>query len=424
MSLDDCTPYHNGNVFFPAHAAFSLELEQSLQAIDASIAMPYWDYTIDNVWYGTHWMHESEMFDDEWFGAANAGGTEDDFWGSKNVINTGRWSYVPIATKPSAPERNGYGRLTDKMNQDPVHYLTRGAASVCGLQTKVHLPGCTQLRRALEAESLEELDHLVEYEFHGYLHLLLGGAWDCGASLEFHKLTVDLTTDIGRRIEETALNLNTLWRYMFFSGYLKFPDGCGENTTFDECRARCPGFQDDINNDTALRGSQVYEILYTSGVLDALDGMLTYYNDTAEMYQITDLDDRETTEFYRWFLKVLCSPGKLAPMATPLAATNDPIFWPSHNFYEKIWSWLRLKGRAGTGKFSEKWEQQADACFGQDFHDPLPFRGFLHEGDALRTKQDGARDYTNQELVELFDPTNPRLPYVYDEIGNFDHCSW
>ena len=70
------------------------------------------------------------------------------------------------------------------------------------------------------------------------------------------------------------------------------------------------------------------------------------------------------------------------------------------------------------------WEQQADACFGQDFHDPLPFRGFLHEGDALRTKQDGARDYTNQELVELFDPTNPRLPYVYDEIGNFDHCSW
>ena len=178
MSLDDCTPYHNGNVFFPAHAAFSLELEQSLQAIDASIAMPYWDYTIDNVWYGTHWMHESEMFDDEWFGAANAGGTEDDFWGSKNVINTGRWSYVPIATKPSAPERNGYGRLTDKMNQDPVHYLTRGAASVCGLQTKVHLPGCTELRRALEAESLEELDHLVEYEFHGYLHLLLGGAWD------------------------------------------------------------------------------------------------------------------------------------------------------------------------------------------------------------------------------------------------------
>ena len=47
MTLDRCTPWHNGKVFFNAHAAYTLEMEQSLQAIDASIAMPYWDYTID-----------------------------------------------------------------------------------------------------------------------------------------------------------------------------------------------------------------------------------------------------------------------------------------------------------------------------------------------------------------------------------------
>ena len=47
MTLDRCTPWHNGKVFFTAHAAFTLEMEQSLQTIDPTIAMPYWDYTID-----------------------------------------------------------------------------------------------------------------------------------------------------------------------------------------------------------------------------------------------------------------------------------------------------------------------------------------------------------------------------------------
>ena len=32
MTLDRCTPWHNGKVFFTAHAAFTLEMEQSLQA--------------------------------------------------------------------------------------------------------------------------------------------------------------------------------------------------------------------------------------------------------------------------------------------------------------------------------------------------------------------------------------------------------
>ena len=47
MTLDRCTPWHNGKVFFTSHAAFALEMEQSLQAIAPSIALPYWDYTID-----------------------------------------------------------------------------------------------------------------------------------------------------------------------------------------------------------------------------------------------------------------------------------------------------------------------------------------------------------------------------------------
>ena len=65
MTLDRCTPWHNGRVFFTAHAAFALELEQSLQSIDASVALPYWDYTYDTALYGTraaHFLARSVLF--------------------------------------------------------------------------------------------------------------------------------------------------------------------------------------------------------------------------------------------------------------------------------------------------------------------------------------------------------------------------
>ena len=39
-------PYHGSNAFLTAHAAFTLELEQALQAIDPRITQPYWDFTV------------------------------------------------------------------------------------------------------------------------------------------------------------------------------------------------------------------------------------------------------------------------------------------------------------------------------------------------------------------------------------------
>ena len=36
--VDGCTPWHNGYVFLTAHAAFNLEFEQALQAVDKSVS--------------------------------------------------------------------------------------------------------------------------------------------------------------------------------------------------------------------------------------------------------------------------------------------------------------------------------------------------------------------------------------------------
>ncbi len=40
---------HNGPAFFPWHREFILRFERALQAVDSSVNLPYWDWTVDNL---------------------------------------------------------------------------------------------------------------------------------------------------------------------------------------------------------------------------------------------------------------------------------------------------------------------------------------------------------------------------------------
>ena len=163
MTLEGCTPFHDGPVFFTAHAAFDMEMEQALQSIDASIALPYWDYTIDHKKYGIDWMTESPMWGDEWFGSLST--TNED-----RIVDSGRFAYTPVQQDSSAPEHNSFGMVTEVHNNDPVTFVTRGN-EVCGYKAKGPLPGCTELKGALVgADTMHELQAAVEYDFHAILH--------------------------------------------------------------------------------------------------------------------------------------------------------------------------------------------------------------------------------------------------------------
>ena len=66
----ECDHWHDGAGIMTHHAGFTLELEQSLQSVDARVAVPYWDYTIDAERDGERW-EQSVVFSDDWFGAAS-----------------------------------------------------------------------------------------------------------------------------------------------------------------------------------------------------------------------------------------------------------------------------------------------------------------------------------------------------------------
>ena len=53
-----------------SHIAISLMYEQSLQAINPSIALPYWDFTVEGTFYDWSNFRSSSIFSDDWFGNA------------------------------------------------------------------------------------------------------------------------------------------------------------------------------------------------------------------------------------------------------------------------------------------------------------------------------------------------------------------
>lgn len=66
----DCDHWHAGPGFVTSHIALTLMFEQSLQSINPSIALPYWDFTIEGTYFDWTNFRLSSVFSDDWFGQA------------------------------------------------------------------------------------------------------------------------------------------------------------------------------------------------------------------------------------------------------------------------------------------------------------------------------------------------------------------
>jgi len=245
MTLDGCTPFHGYDTFLTAHEAFVLEFEQALQAVDPKIAAPYWDYTIDSTLYGhsADIGEKSIIFSDDWFGPVDNSATGD-------VLTSKYFSNLPVPKDASAPEHNGFGYVTDSVNQSPSPYVTR-ATSVCGLPTKANLAGCTELRSVFKATSLSALRTQIETVYHASLHMALGGVTDCAYSLE--KAAADemmgrsdaskgegsSSTSTGSSssssrtalFEGLGLMANTIWRTLELGELMRCDTNCDSSAT-------------------------------------------------------------------------------------------------------------------------------------------------------------------------------------------------
>ena len=245
IHTEECSPFHGGLSFITSHAAFTLELEQALQSVDARVTQPYWDYTLDAALLGTDW-DSAAVFSNDWFGSAHPGGPD-------NTVASTFFQEVPVPTNFSRPVRNSYGRVTSTINNDPSHFVTR-AHTFCGLPITMPLPGCPEMIGCLKAENLPDLHKCMEDELHGDLHAILGGSWDCAyeiaevVSLSANHSDLMLTQDLAntyvseyqKLLGEIGCKAKPIWNKMWNKKFMKCPLYCSEDTAFSNCSCSCP----------------------------------------------------------------------------------------------------------------------------------------------------------------------------------------
>ena len=458
-SLLGCTPYHGHDVFLTAHAAFNLEFEQALQTVDASLSSPYWDYTRDDAVYGKDWAADSELFTDAYFGS---------YATADHVISGGPFAFAPVAAEGALgvydwPETNAYGKLTERWNGAADKYVAR-ARTVCGLETKARLPGCANLRDVLKSANdtrpfglLSGFHSAVENEFHSVLHGAIGGAWDCtmtdGTSLDLGAF-VDKWPAARTAVETIATYIQLLWRAELnddvgcdfgdcaYNVRCPAKDSCVEG---GDCRCKCDAFDaayDKVRGDALAEERLAHEVLNKNGIygeiFHAQDKVILWANTSDadrggfhhDVYFLdgdgAPLDAAANSELKVLLVKLLMNPASVGPFTTPLAAPNDPLFWSSHSNWERLWHYVQLDAAyampAGAAKLEGLWDYvhaipqlRNGTCWGVYWASKLPFSSFTNHSDFT--------DYTNGELVQLFDPRNDELPFVYDDMATMlDHC--
>ncbi|CAM9143463.1 unnamed protein product [Phaeothamnion confervicola] len=446
---DQCSPFHNGNGFFTSHAAFTLELDLALQAVDPTVTQPLWDFTADATIYGNDWYLQSPVFRDDWFGAATPAGAD------RAVRPTWLPGGIPVPRSFDWPVRNSYGLITNIINNNPAPLVTR-SHEFCGLENRLPLPGCLEYLGCMNGQStLSGLRACIEGELHRDMHMGLGGEWDC--KVDFGRLAradARLAPLLGK-IGIMAVKLhNAAWS----GGYLKMPGRCDAAAPFETCLGSCPAldaFSADGRSSIAAAAAaagaagtagadaaagagggegwmdfdSAFTVLSEVGVVSALKRLTQAERMEFDGKMYADalfegLDGEASRALWVNLLQFACHPGKLGNMGTG-ASSGDIVFWPLHPFFDRMWAYMRLDRDGAFTDFDWTWVDEAGACYGHNSADAMPFRSLFGEVKAAETAAASDRAaqhyYTNDEIVRLFDPRNPALPYVYADF-DWAHC--
>ena len=406
----DCDHWHDGAGIITHHMAFTLEFEQSLQAINPAIANPYWEYGMDTYLYD-HWS-ESPIFDADWFGMSSPTNPE------HKIDDGGRWDelLVPdgdtysewsiLDTGSLNPYVNGFGHMRSPWNNNPFQQLGRHNKTYSMTQYET-MPECSVLQSCFKSTTLADLNDCSNGQTHGPVHILIGGAWGDGTLFDDEDISMVQKPD-------KLLFFKVLWRM----GYTRCPDTC---TYGKPCKCSVPQkYIDEYGAESILKATNVYYALET---------------------ELKNADDA-------LFLKVLRAvedPGIAGEMFSS-AAAFDPTFWPLHGQLERLlgakrimisqgiitdfdetWAFTEYNKASGAAYLNGKcdWSDVAGSgdltlptctmdviCEGHNEDDVLEFSNFLNEDE----------EYTNKDFYDFIHPWSDDVPYTYD-TWDFDYCA-
>lgn len=392
---------HDGLGFLTQHAALTMAFESALQAVEPSLAVPYWDFTYD--------IKEADNYDDvqvaiwsmdlwqpSWFGNAT---------GAEHTVQEGRWAFQQIDTADAnSTVFSPYGYLRAPWNVNKSPYLTR-VHNFCGypLLLQKNWPTCQMHREWVTGSDYHELyDYLwhAPYAPHATVHSSIGGYTNCGnVTAEFAAAGVtipdhDLSLAVGKMVTDAIIFVKSMYR----AGYAESPGFCSSDTPQEECHMMCSS---QVNN--------------RSFVMDLVSEHPKWVGTWIE-----DVPEKFWPEVARVLCTTPWSPGEHIEAASPA----DVSFWPVHPTLERLTQYKRLH----MDFKSLRWDNPdgtTKICIYGDAgckgHHAVDLTSF--EVSHANADEEFVKEYlSNIELFEIMNPNHYHLNFIYDNF-KWDHCS-
>ena len=403
----DCDHWHDGAGVVTHHMAFTLEAEQSLQAIDPTLTMPYWEYAMDTYKYD-EW-YDSPIFDSDWLGSARpASHVMEGTFADALLPDGSKYDWNISAEGSLNPFQNAYGAMRSPWNNNPTKVIGRSNLTY-GEATAMSFPNCVTMYDCYSKDTMAEMNDCLNGNTHGPVHILIGGAWGENTT-QWDDTDVDFL-----RGTDKVLYFKMLWR----AGFTRCPDSCDADK--DAVNGVCV---------CAVPDEYITELTAT---------YMLSYSGISSIMGLSDDEDNE--ELSIKIIRALEDPGIAGEMYTS-AAPFDPTFWPLHGQIERMVGLKRIMVARGEATFDETWGytttnyrflrgecdwskvtsasdltlptcnmDSSYVCSGHNANDTLEWTDFINKGET----------YSNTDFYTFMDPWNEELPYAYDSY-DFDYC--
>ena len=409
---------HEGNGFLAQHIKISNIFEVSMQAIDPSVTLPYWDFTKESAQNISIW--DSFLFTEKTFGTLTLPNDLTNGWlfTSNSVddgkIVDGRWANLKADKNTKYTELDyAYGYMRAPWNMNPSKYITRYTS------IDKTLPTCESHYTLLEYSEIVDFLHQVPYAAHASSHGVIGGVFGCDAMDDLREAGYINGID-------GQLNLCKNWIFylkeFYRSAVLVPSSGCSASDS-----------QGDYSTD--FDDLDCYYICDNSR-MNILFLMLQHSVLNSDYDCIPEYGVMPDEGWKAWKEFICGGDGSKVFGGDHLesASPADPSFWPIHPSLERL---LQVKYMAG-GFTSNDWPSDASSeyvcnkatCYEEDEGDFGTWSsccyGHYQDDQMLDAPNNDRYSYvgpTNREIHDGTDPTSSEysMTYIYDNF-NWTHC--
>ena len=419
---------HEGLGFLPQHMKMTNIFEASMQAVDPSVSLFYWDFTIESTLSES--FYSSPMFQSDTFGSLTYSAQDGTAYAwsytydkiEDSYIPDGRWANIKANINSFEDLASPFGYMRGPWNANPAPKITRFAQDDLMLQ---NIPSCKVYLQWLEMDDFGDFLSNSENAPHASIHGGIGGVFGCDVLDELYdKGYIGVDEDGEDYREDICYKWPFYMKELYRGDILRFREDCTTDHDLSFAGTRC-GY---VCNEEKI-----------DSVGDILSGLsLANY--------VTNSSDPTLWEAFKDFVCTGNAYRIFSGDHLESASPADPSFWPIHPTQERLfhakmmaggfnsWQWPNVTGQS-TPKITYEWVCNHAECYDYtDTSDDKEKDYFVgccagHFGeDQLFDFESGDRGLsygaTNSQILADSDPTSDdyAVPYIYD---NFDwsHCS-